>query len=665
MMIAICSCGMAAQVLQLAGGTSTLYESQGGSISFYSPNYNAKLGIGIVNGQYGAGATLNKVTKDATYTLGDEYVGLSLPTDIFTSSHYLLMTGAGVKTTRLNSDIVAFGGMSATYMGSSLFDGMRAEKPAAIVAINHKVDDVWSTTTDVLMTQRMTLLQGVQWSPTIDTRIAAAAGIGANQPYGSMSGLIHRRLIDVKAAYIQAGNQFHVIGLESQYAAEPYRENLLVTVRPFKNLSVGAGRQNFLVPAYQSLVASSSQMNQVSANYTGDKVHLSAQEVQSKYGDKVNNSSVLMAERAFEPFKTTIQGTYIQSQTPGFQATKMFLLTAKETMSPRWGLNQTLNVLNGNPTINCGGSFLSNILAASVNYETFYVPANITSPFQQSIVVTAQSTLFGRLRLHGNTFVDQLGHIRYTADASIIASRAGAKPTHLSLGKYVIHGKVVDTKGNGVEGAAILFDQMPVFTDSTGAFLVREHLARTHRLTVLGDQFLDVYHYDVVSAPETVTSTIVEDDAGVTIVVKSTVKKNFCVHLCDIGPQSHNIPPPMKSPVLTGPQSLLLPPPVELLHDIFPILAEARNAVPQISGTPFIEPQTLNVKPPALPPTDSPVGPETLNLLPAPAIPGTAAIGPQTLNVPPPTTAPVAIGPQTLNVVPPPPAPDSRPGGTS
>jgi hypothetical protein len=559
----MCSCGVSAQVLQLSGGTSTLYQSQGGSITFYSPNYNAKMGVGVVNGQLAGGATVNRITKDATYTLGDEYVGLSLPTDIFSSARYLLMTGAGIKTNRFNTDIVAFGGMSAAYMGSSLFDGLRAEKPAAMLSLNHMIDRDWSTTTDVLITQRATLLQGVQWAISKDLRLAASGGIGANQPYGSVSGLFHRRWIDVKAAYIEAGDQFHVIGIESQYSAEPTRDNVAVTVRPFKFLSFSGGRQNFLVPTYESLIASSSQMNQASANLTLEKVHLSAGEVQSKYGDKVNDSTILMAERAFSPLKTTLQATYIQSVTPGNQPTKMFLLTSKEVVSPRWGLNQTLNVLNGNPTMNFGGAFLSNILAVSVNYETFYIPTNIVAPFQQSIVVSARSTLFGRLRLHGNTYVDQLGHIRYTADASLFASRAGARPAaHMSLGKYVLRGRVVDVKGNGVEGAALLFDQMPVFTDSTGAFLVREHKARTHRLTILGDQFLDVYHYDVVSAPETLTSTAAEDDLGVTLVVKAMAKKNFCVHLCDIGPQSRFLAPPPPPPAPTiEPQSRNLPPP--------------------------------------------------------------------------------------------------------
>lgn len=576
--LAMCASGIAAQVLQLSGGTSTLYQSQGGSISFYSPNYNAKMGFGFVNGQASGGATLNKITKDATYTIGDDYIGLALPTDIFSSARYLLMTGAGFKATRANTDIVAFAGLSATYLGSSLFDGARAEKPAALLSLNRTLNREWTSTTDVLVTQRTTLLQGLQWAPSKDLRLAASGGIGANQPYGSASALIHKHWIDVKAAYIGAGNQFHIIGIESQYSAEPNRENVSITVRPFKYLSFTGGRQNFLVPAYQSLVQSSSQMNQISTNATLEHVHLSAGEVQSKYGNTVNDSTILMAEREFAPLRTDIHASYIHSETPGNQPTKLFLLTAKEVLSPRWGVNQTLNVLNGNPTMNFGGSFLSNILSVSVNYETFYIPTNIKAPFQESIVATAQSTLFGRLRLHGNTFVDQLGHIRYTADASLIASRAGAKPAaHMSLGKYVIRGRVIDPKGNPVEGAALLFDQMPVFTNSMGTFVVREHKARTHRVTVLGDQFLDVYHYDVVAAPETLTSTAAEDDPGATLIVKRTVKKNFCVHLCDIGPQSHAVPPPPPVPAQpsSGPQTLnLLPPSPPQLPAIGP---QSRN----------------------------------------------------------------------------------------
>jgi len=58
-----------------------------------------------------------------------------------------------------------------------------------------------------------------------------------------------------------------------------------------------------------------------------------------------------------------------------------------------------------------------------------------------------------------------------------------------------------------VEGAALLIDSVPVFTDSDGRFFLREGRAHTHKLQVLPDKFLNGGSYEVESAPATVKAT--------------------------------------------------------------------------------------------------------------------------------------------------------------
>jgi hypothetical protein len=66
---------------------------------------------------------------------------------------------------------------------------------------------------------------------------------------------------------------------------------------------------------------------------------------------------------------------------------------------------------------------------------------------------------------------------------------------------------VVDSKGQPVEGAALLIDNVPVFTDSDGRFFLRERRPHTHKLQVLADKFLNGGSYTVQSAPATVKAT--------------------------------------------------------------------------------------------------------------------------------------------------------------
>jgi hypothetical protein len=80
---------------------------------------------------------------------------------------------------------------------------------------------------------------------------------------------------------------------------------------------------------------------------------------------------------------------------------------------------------------------------------------------------------------------------------------------------------VMDAKGQPVYGAAILVDELPVYTDSQGIFYVRERKRHAHTLTVLVDQFLEGGHYRVVSAPHAAESSL--DEQLQTIIVVQRV----------------------------------------------------------------------------------------------------------------------------------------------
>jgi hypothetical protein len=169
-----------------------------------------------------------------------------------------------------------------------------------------------------------------------------------------------------------------------------------------------------------------------------------------------------------------------------------------------------------------GGSLLSNLATLSADYQTYYVPSQTSAPFEQALILNVQLRLFGRLSLEGGTFVAPDGKLLYTTQANGTVSRQMAgQPVDAersSMGAMLLGGKVVDVDGQAVMGAAILVDQVPVYSDTEGCFFLRERKSHTHTLAVLGEKFLDGGIYRVLSAPVTLISSARDQPENVIVV---------------------------------------------------------------------------------------------------------------------------------------------------
>ena len=142
----------------------------------------------------------------------------------------------------------------------------------------------------------------------------------------------------------------------------------------------------------------------------------------------------------------------------------------------------------------------------------------------QALIVDLQIHLFHGVTLHGGSFVAPDGSLRYTAEASGIMTREATdgrgSVQHYSIGSSILRGRVLDVKGQPVEGAALMIGSITVFTDSDGRFFLREGRAHTHPLRVLADKFLNGGNYEVESAPATVKATKNPAEPETLIIVK-------------------------------------------------------------------------------------------------------------------------------------------------
>lgn len=519
-----------AQVFEVGGGTSSLYQAGGGSLTMHAPSYDFTLGAGTVDGHLLEGTRMLKATPHGTYILGDDRIDFRLPTDVFDSSHYLLARGVGFSGVRGGLDITAYMGVASLDNNSPFFNGVKMSDPEAVLFLKKKIAPKWMLYSDTIGSKKVTQIEALQWLPQPKTEVAFAAGVGANQPFGAVSLNMERPRFDLRAAYIAAGQQFHRIAAASPLLAEPDRENVLITVRPLHFLSLTGSHQNYLVPQSSTQqepnpVNVRSSINQISASLhllgtqMGGTMYRSTYD-QPGYGTESNHAVALSAMRDVTS-RLRLATNYFVSKPRDGRTTTSLLGTITEVLTSRISVNESVTYSNGNTSVNFGGEFLSNFISFSANYDTFYVPAENAQPFQQALLLDMKMHLMGRLLLHGASYVDPTGHLRYTADANTVFSRAqaSAPPEHIILGRYILHGCVVDANGSAVEGAAVVIDEKPVYTDSTGCFYMRESKPRTHQLRVVIGEFLQGGNWQITSMPTTITSATEENSPEATVIV--------------------------------------------------------------------------------------------------------------------------------------------------
>jgi hypothetical protein len=513
-----------AQVVEVGGGNSSLYQAGGGSVTLHAQSYDFNIGAGTVDGHLLGGVRMVKKTEHGTYIAGDDRIDFRLPTDIFDTSHFLLVRGAGYSGVRHDVDIVAYAGASSLEYSSPIFDASKSNDPVGVLFLKKKLSPQWQLFSDTVAATSPTQIFALQWTPRPKMEIAWAAGIGAKQPFAAASLHMSRPRFDLDAAYIAAGEKFRRITVGATLFAEPDRENMTFTWHLSRISSLSASHQNFLVPdstgvdnIHSSIDQLSGSLNLLGTQLTGTVFHSSYKQTALTQGS--NNALAASATRDLG-HRLHLTSSYYLSKPKGYGSTDSWVTTLAETLTSRISVNESINTSNGATSVRFGGEFDSNLLTFTANYDTFYVPVASTKPFQQALLLDVKFRLLGRLLVHGATFVDPVGRLRYTTDANTVFShQPAAREEHVPLGRYVLHGCVMDTDGNPVEGAAVLIDEKPIYTDTTGCYYMRENKPRTHQLRVVIGEFLLGGNWQITSMPTTIKSTTEEKSLEETVTV--------------------------------------------------------------------------------------------------------------------------------------------------
>lgn len=519
LVLAILLAGRAnAQVFRVQGGTSTMLNAQGGSVEFKAPKYDGSVDLGYFEGHLRYGAENHYQFKSFTLLTGDETVPFILPTDVFDSSHYFSMRGIGVTHKDSVRKYYAFAGMTSTWLGTGLFNAATSDDPAGMFFYEQKLNDHLKFFSRNIVSRQQTFLQGLEYHPNRFVKASLTAGIGSNQKYFAASFDAETQKLIFRTSYVLTGNSFQRISLASPLSSEVNKGNVQMLYKPLDFVSITAGHQNLLQPVTLGGAMQQATVNQLSADFHVERFYFgSGLFSSSSFGLRTQGTNLYVGRRFGR--RLEVNENWFQSKSEGKPSSTILSGTIRENLSSRLSLLQLISRTNGQTTFAFGGDFTSNRLMLQADYQNLYLPFRPDHPFEQALALNASVRVIGPMQITAASNVDPTGHVRYTFGMSTYVYRmSGMMSGHsetFSIAKFLVQGVVKDEQGNPVEGAALRIGKEVVYSDSTGAFLVRMGKHGPFPLSVVPDEFITNGVYETVSAPSTVRAET--DDAAVNL----------------------------------------------------------------------------------------------------------------------------------------------------
>jgi hypothetical protein len=508
-----------AQIFHVQAGTSTLYQAHGGSLYVRADRYETWIGIADLD-PLRVGAKVRTRAAGAEWTVGDETVPFQLPTDVLQSGQSFLARGIGVRYEENGTRVTALGGATSVQSATPYSFWAKGVDPVGLVFLEAPVGPRARVTSRSLYSGAMTTILGVDWKAAPGLETALAGGAGAEEGYFAWSGRYEGTWMSGKAAYIVSGDEFRRVVTPQPGASEMDRENVEITVRPTAGLVLGASRNNYR-QAGGSVAGMRGTVNQFLASGQVGKAQLGGALFLSRApGAGGTGLSFTVGREVIPHLRMT--GSWLYSDPLHGAPSRTLVVTARETVSPRFELNQVLTHTGANTTVSFGGGFTSNLVSVGAEYQTIYVPFATNEPFRQALMLTFRLQGIGNFQGSVGSYVGPDGTVRYTAQGSQYLYKGGAAPPQASFGihEHVIRGVVTDQHGVPVKGAALRIGDDVAFTDSRGTFFVRMKKERAYPVEVLVEEFLVPGRYEVVSAPGQAVALPEDRPGEISIVVR-------------------------------------------------------------------------------------------------------------------------------------------------
>lgn len=531
-----------AQVFELQGGSSSLYDASGGNLKVYTPNYEGRLSLGDARG-WKAGGSLKTERFGHVVLLGDDVIHTELPTDVFGGSRYAYTRGLSLSRKGKRGGMVGFAGVSSDLFSTPFFQAGKTNHPLGLFIGDYQVRPRLRAFTRSSFSRDIHSLHGVEWKTSDEITTAVTGGILTNAPYLASSLIAEKPWLTLKASYVLAHPRpRHIIATTATAAtrsedtsiansngSEANKENVLVNFHVQPWLTLSGGRQNFL-----QATADQPEPLAATVNHLGFSMSLSRFQVggnvYASRSDSNRNLGTALSVAFPVMDRMRVMANYYRSAPSGTKAFRTLSLNVQENWTPYLSLSQLVTRADGRTTISFGGSLLTNLLKASAEWQTFFVPFLRGNQFKQALVLRVDLRLPGDIQLQGGTDIAPDGSVHYTTYGSSFLYHQGMpniQGASFSFPKYVVQGTVTDENGHAIAGAALQIRGEDVFTDSAGRFFLRVRKSGPHPLTVNFDHFLVPGSYEVVSAPSEVSGVREGEDAEeIRVVLRRLVNRS-------------------------------------------------------------------------------------------------------------------------------------------
>src|SRR5882757_2709428 len=208
LVLMLCVQALPAQVFKIEGGTSTLFNADGGTITMKAPNYDASFGAGTFGGHFELGAVARTKVMGYTVTAGDDNVRFDLPTDVFGNTAYYSARGVGISKNSEDSGFYILGGLTSQWEGSSFFQAAQAQDPVGIMFFHHHLTDTLHFYSREIFSTKTSALQGLEWKPEKWLTNSVTGGIGSDKPYFAVSSDAELRNLTLRGSYAYVSPDF-------------------------------------------------------------------------------------------------------------------------------------------------------------------------------------------------------------------------------------------------------------------------------------------------------------------------------------------------------------------------------------------------------------------------------------------------------------------------
>jgi hypothetical protein len=524
MIVLACAHTASAQVFELTGGSSSLLNAEGGSLEVHDANYSGRIDFGYLD-KPSLGFSFSRPYKNSLLDAGDQQIKFLLPTDLFDHSFYFLGRGMSLSRAVPDGKLFVFAGTTSNGYSAPFLNVARNDTLASAVFYERQLSPSIRFFSRNIFSARQTSIQSVEWSARKDIKMALSGGIGNNQGYGASSFSYSNRRMSLDASYGYSGDAFHRVLVTTPQLAENDRENVRFELTPFANVRIVASRNNY-ISSFAPNVVARAMVQGFGAGGGIAGVQLYGSIFQSKTASGESSALALGVRRMFtRHFEAG--GDYLRSAYSTGNPSRTVVGNVREILNSRFSLTQIITRGNGQTSMAFGGTFISNLVSVSVDYQTVFLPFVQNSPglFKQVVVVGLHFQLPHSVQFNADTTVTPLGQIRYTAYANTYASHGlGRDSSGASFSgaffRNVVRGVVVNPQEEPIAGAALLIGGELAVTDSEGNFLVRMKKPGSLDLQVAFDQFTAPGSYVVVSAPTSVKATSEESAQEYKVVLR-------------------------------------------------------------------------------------------------------------------------------------------------